>query len=191
MTAIMATACIGFGSNEGNRLDYCDRAITLLGLLPHSRLAATSALYETEPVIDGAEPGPGWFLNGVVLLETDITPQSLLKVCHEIERALGRNEDRRKGPRTLDLDLLLYDEQVIREPELTVPHPRLHQRRFVLTPLADVVPGWRHPVLHRTVAELLQELDDRSVVRALDPQPHGRYGSRPSCGPARPDEPPA
>jgi 2-amino-4-hydroxy-6-hydroxymethyldihydropteridine diphosphokinase len=187
----MATACIGFGSNEGNRLDYCDRAITLLGLLPHSRLAATSSLYETEPILEGAEPGPGWFLNGVVRLDTDITPQSLLKVCLEIERALGRNEERRKGPRTLDLDLLLYDDRVIQEPDLTVPHPRLHQRRFVLTPLADVAPDWRHPVLDRTVAELLLELADRSIVRPLDPQPQGRYGSRPSCGTFRPDEPSA
>ena len=88
----MATAFIGFGSNVGNRLDYCDRAMTLLGLLPHSRLTATSPLYETEPVRDGAEPGPEWFLNGVVRLETDITPQSLLNVCLEIERALCRHE---------------------------------------------------------------------------------------------------
>ncbi|HEX2055811.1 MAG TPA: 2-amino-4-hydroxy-6-hydroxymethyldihydropteridine diphosphokinase, partial [Nitrospiraceae bacterium] len=117
----MATALIGFGSNEGNRLDYCDRAITLLGLLPHSRLAAISALYETEPISDGADPGKGWFLNGVVRLETDVTPQSLLNVCLEIERALGRKEEKRKGPRTLDLDLLFYDDRVIREPKLTVP----------------------------------------------------------------------
>ncbi|MCK6501038.1 MAG: 2-amino-4-hydroxy-6-hydroxymethyldihydropteridine diphosphokinase, partial [Nitrospira sp.] len=143
----MATAFIGFGSNLGNRVDFCDRAVTLLSLLPHSRLHAVSSLYETEPVDDGAAPGPEWFLNGVVQIETDIAPKSLLEVCREIERALGRDPEYRRGPRTLDLDLLLYDDAVLDEPDLILPHPRLHQRRFVLTPLAELDPDRRHPVI--------------------------------------------
>ncbi len=179
----MATAFIGFGSNLGNRIDFCDRAVTLLGLLPHSRLEAVSSLYETEPIEDGAALGPAWFLNGAVQIETNITPKSLLEVCREIERALGRDQDNRKGPRTLDLDLLLYDDLVLKETDLTVPHPRLHQRRFVLAPLVELDPERHHPVLGKSLRELLDRLADRSVVRLLDPQPNSRYGSRPACSP--------
>jgi 2-amino-4-hydroxy-6-hydroxymethyldihydropteridine diphosphokinase len=175
------TAFIGYGSNVGNRLDFCDRAITLLSLLPHSEVTAVSPLYETQPVMDHAHPGEGWFLNGVVELHTDVTPHSLMLVCREIERSLGRDEDDRKGPRTLDLDILFYGQCIMDGADLVVPHPRLHQRRFVLAPMADLDPSWTHPVLHRTVAELLHELTDASVVTRLDPQPSTRYGSRPGC----------
>jgi 2-amino-4-hydroxy-6-hydroxymethyldihydropteridine diphosphokinase len=175
------TVFIGFGSNVGNRLDFCDRAVTLLSLLPHSELVAVSPLYETEPVLDGAQPGESWFLNGVVQMKTDVTPRSLMTVCREIERSLGRDEDHRHGPRTLDLDILFYGRRVINEPDMVVPHPRLHQRRFVLVPLADLDSSWQHPSLHRTVGELLAEATDRSAVRRLDPQPSTRYGSRPAC----------
>jgi 2-amino-4-hydroxy-6-hydroxymethyldihydropteridine diphosphokinase len=179
----MATAFIGFGSNLGNRIDFCDRAVTLLGLLPHSRLDALSSLYETEPIEDGAAPGPEWFLNGVAQIETDIAPKSLLEICREIERALGRDQENRQGPRTLDLDLLLYDDCILNEPALTIPHPRLHQRRFVLAPLVELDPDRRHPTLVRSLRDLLARLDDVSIVRRLDPQPNSRYGSRPACSP--------
>lgn len=177
------TVFIGFGSNVGNRQDFCDRAVTLLSLLPHSEVVGISPLYETQPVLDHAHPGEEWFLNGAIQLHTDVTPNSLIMVCREIERSLGRDENDRKGPRTLDLDLLFYGQRIIDEPDLVVPHPRLHQRRFVLAPLADLDPAWEHPVLHRTVAALLTELTDTSVVRRLDPQPSTRYGSRPGCSP--------
>jgi len=177
----METVFIGFGSNRGDRVDYCDRAVTLLSLLPQSRLSGVSLLYETEPVRDMTDPGPGWFLNGVVQLETNITPASLLSMLQEIERALGRDEDHRSGPRTIDLDLLFYGERVINDAGLTVPHPRLHLRRFVLLPLNELDPLWVHPILNRTVAQLLTEANDQAQVQLLFPQPSTRYGSRPTC----------
>lgn len=177
----METVFIGFGSNVGDRVDFCDRAVTLLSLLPHSRLQGVSLLYETEPVRDQIDPGEGWFLNGVVQLETNITPRSLLSTLQEIERALDRDEDNRSGPRTIDLDILFYGEHVIKEPGLAIPHPRLHQRRFVLMPMNELDPLWVHPTLNQSVAQLLTAARDQSQVRLLFPQPSTRYGSRPAC----------
>lgn len=175
------TVFIGFGSNVGDRLDFCDRAVTLLSLLPHSQLLGVSLLYETEPVNDHAQPGYGWFLNGVVQIETDITPNSLLTILREIERALGRDEENRSGPRTIDLDILFYGQRIIDEPDLAVPHPRMHQRRFVLMPLNELDPLFLHPSLQRTVSQLLAEAEKQPEVRLLFPQPSTRYGSRPTC----------
>ena len=172
---------IGFGSNLGNRVDFCDRTVTLLSLLPHSQLVAVSSLYETEPVPDAGTPGEGWFLNGVAQIETDLTPQSLLAVCREIERSLGRDPEHRSGPRTIDLDILFYGDRVFQEQELTVPHPRLHLRRFVLEPMVELEPTLVHPVLKQSVRQLLAQLTDKHQVRRLDPQPNTRYGSRPAC----------
>ena len=175
------TVFIGFGSNVGDRLDFCDRAVTLLSLLPHSQLLGVSLLYETEPVNDHAQPGDGWFLNGVVQIETNITPNSLLTILREIERALGRDEENRSGPRTIDLDILFYGQQIIDEPDLAVPHPRMHQRRFVLMPLNELDSLFLHPSLQRTVSQLLAEAEKQPEVRLLFPQPSTRYGSRPTC----------
>lgn len=174
-------AYIGFGSNVGDRVDFCDRAVTLLTLLPHSRVTGISLLYETEPVHDGTDLGDGWFLNGVVQLETDVTPKGLLAVLREIERSLGRDQDHRSGPRTIDLDLLFYGDRAITDPDLVVPHPRLHQRRFVLIPMSELDSLFVHPTLQRTITQLLEENTDTSEVRLLFPQPSTRYGSRPAC----------
>ena len=178
------TVFIGFGSNVGDRADYCSRAVTLLSLLPHSELTGLSSLYETEPIPDGGDPGSTWVLNGVVRLDTDVTPRSLLNVCREIESALGRDQEHRKGPRTMDLDILSYGTRTIDDAGLVIPHPRLHRRRFVLVPLAEVEPTWVHPVLGRPVTELLQLLDDPAQIRKLDPQPSVLNKMRPACSPS-------
>lgn len=167
----METVFIGLGSNVGDRVDFCTRATKLLSLLPHSRVTGVSLLYETEPINDGTSPGDGWFLNGVVQIETAVPPRRLLSILREIEQALGRDQDNRSGPRTMDLDLLFYGDRTITEPDLIVPHPRLHQRRFVLMPLSEIAPLWTHPISQRSMRQLLDEVEDRSEVRLLSPQP--------------------
>lgn len=160
----MVEAYIGIGSNLGDRRDLCSRALGLLGMLPHSRLMAYSSAYETAPVGDVGGP----FLNMVARVDTELPVGRLMSILQETERGLGRDIARRTGPRTMDLDLLLYGDQVIHDGELVVPHPRLHERRFVLTPLADVTRNLVHPVLGQTVSTLLAALRDPHDVRRLD-----------------------
>lgn len=172
---------IGFGSNAGDRFDLCERAVSLLALLPKTKVTGISSLYETEPVADVGDPGPGKFINGVVRLETDLPPARLLGACRDIEDALGRDQAHRRGPRTMDLDLLAYGQLVLDDGRVHIPHPRLPLRRFVLTPLAELDPAWSHPVLHRSAQELLAQLDDAFEVRRLDTALDTSFGSLPSC----------
>lgn len=172
---------IAFGSNAGDRQELCDRAVALMHLLPLSRVTGVSSYYESEPIDPQGILGPIWFYNGVVRLETTLSPQRLLDILHETERALGRDEDNRRGPRTMDFDIVFFGQQVIEQPGLTVPHPRLHQRRFVLEPLVEVDPDWTHPVFHRSAKELLESLTDTSQVNKLDVIPGAKYGSRQAC----------
>ncbi len=160
----MVEAYIGIGSNLGDRRDFCARALGLLGLLPHSRLIAYSSAYETEPVGDVGGP----FLNLVARVDTELPARRLLGILQETERGLGRDIARRAGPRTLDLDLLFYGEQVIHDCDLVVPHPRLHERRFVLIPLAELTRNLVHPVLGQTISTLLAAIRDPHEVQRLE-----------------------
>lgn len=126
-----------------------------------------SRWYETEPVPKSDQP---WFVNGVALVESDLSPEALLGALHDLESEMGRLRRERWEARILDLDLLAYD-GVIRGEGVVLPHPRLHERAFVLRPLQDVAPGWSHPVLKKTAAELLEECDISAGVRILPERP--------------------
>jgi 2-amino-4-hydroxy-6-hydroxymethyldihydropteridine diphosphokinase len=160
----MVEAYIGIGSNLGDRRDLCSRALGLLGMLPHSRLIAHSSAYETEPVGDVG----GAFVNLVARVDTELPVRRLLSILQETERGLGRDLDRRSGARTMDIDLLFYGDEVIHDGELIVPHARLHERRFVLAPLAELTRNLVHPVLGQTVSTLLAALHDPHGVRRME-----------------------
>jgi len=153
MDANMMETGLSLGSNMGDRMANLVAARRRIGALSGVRLRASSPVYETEPVDSTAQR---WFFNQVTEAETDLFPLQLLARLQHIERALGRVRTVAKGPRTIDIDILLYGQAVVRRPELEIPHPRMAERRFVLAPLADLAPDLRHPVTRRTVRELLE-----------------------------------
>ncbi len=128
------------------------------------RVVACSRLYWTEPV--GVE-STVWFINGAASLETNLSPKDLLGSLLRIEAEMGRERSLPGAPRTIDLDLLFYNDKVIKSPGLSVPHPRIQERKFVLVPLYDIAPNYVHPVLRQTVAQLLEQCPDRNTVQLL------------------------
>lgn len=148
-------AYIGLGSNMGDRRAYIDQAVKELDALDSCKVRRISQIRETEPYGNTQQDK---FLNGVLCLETVLKPERLLQELLEIEAHAGRTRDVHWGPRTLDLDLLLYDNDVIRRPELTVPHQDMQNRKFVLEPLCELAPSYRHPALHKTIRQLYEEL---------------------------------
>ncbi len=141
----------------GDKAGHIRAALDKLAGLDETNVLARSPLYRTEPV---GYTDQDWFVNAAALLETGLAPQRLVRALLEIEAELGRVREERWGPRVIDLDLLFYEQQVIDEAELQLPHPRLHERRFVLTPLADVAPDWLHPLLNMTPGRMLESLPE-------------------------------
>jgi 2-amino-4-hydroxy-6-hydroxymethyldihydropteridine diphosphokinase len=150
------TAYIALGSNLGDRSAYLDQALRLLREQPSVHVGRISSYHETEPV--GGPPGQGPYLNAAAEIQTGLSPHELLRILMDVENRLGRVRQERFGPRTIDLDLLLYDNLILAEPDLTVPHPRLHERLFVLEPLAEIAPQALHPGLGQTALDLLRRL---------------------------------
>lgn len=156
-----ATAYIALGSNLGDREGLIRAAIRALNAVPGIRVTRVSSLLENAAV--GGPAGSPSFLNAAAELQTSLEPAELLSRMLEIERSLGRVRRERWSPRTIDLDLLLYEDQVIDTQELRVPHPRMHERWFVLKPLTELVPDATHPVLNRAIAVLLSDLNRRAT----------------------------
>jgi 2-amino-4-hydroxy-6-hydroxymethyldihydropteridine diphosphokinase len=156
---------IALGSNVGDKLLQCRKAISEILKLDCHRLLARSSFYKTLPLGHIAQD---WFVNGVIKLETELEPHKLLRSLKALESRLGRRETFRWGPRSIDLDLLFYDDKQIRSEELALPHPLLHERQFVLAPLAEIDPHLVHPVLGKTIRELLIQLkEDQGVEKIL------------------------
>ena len=153
------TVYLSLGSNLGDRAGNLQEAIRLIER--EGAIKGVSSFYETEPVDFPDQP---WFLNCVVALESSAPPERLMVELLKIEQNMGRLRMQHKGPRIIDIDILLYSDRVIDTPELKIPHPAMHQRRFVLEPLAEIAPGAKHPLLQKTVGELLNALPDGQEV---------------------------
>ncbi|HLI33594.1 MAG TPA: 2-amino-4-hydroxy-6-hydroxymethyldihydropteridine diphosphokinase [Terriglobia bacterium] len=156
----MKRVYLSLGSNVGDRIERLQNA--LQGLAEDGiQVRRVSSFYKTEPV--DFQP-QAWFANCVAETETDLMPMQLLRACQRVERALGRRRGVAKGPRPIDIDILLYENIVVRSRELNIPHPRMEERRFVLIPLRELAPSLHHPVSQRTVQEMLHDTRDTSQV---------------------------
>jgi 2-amino-4-hydroxy-6-hydroxymethyldihydropteridine diphosphokinase len=155
-------AYLSLGSNVGDRADNLKAAITRLSTV--GTVLAVSSFYETEPVEFTAQP---WFLNCTLKFDTEKSSKELLIALLAIEQDMGRERKQDKGPRLIDIDILLFGECVADTAELTIPHPSMHERRFVLEPLTEIAPEMRHPVLKKTIRELRDELPSGQAIRKI------------------------
>jgi 2-amino-4-hydroxy-6-hydroxymethyldihydropteridine diphosphokinase len=165
-SAALEDVFIGLGSNIGDRFKNLTLAACSVLRIPEVEFVKASSLYETEPV--GMEGQP-WFLNAVLWIRSAIPPMELLSKLLEIERGMGRVRKEPWGPRVIDLDILIFGAMVVKGEFLEVPHPRMHERRFVLEPLAEIAPNLTHPVMGVTIADLLQRVDHSKKVFKVAP----------------------
>jgi 2-amino-4-hydroxy-6-hydroxymethyldihydropteridine diphosphokinase len=157
------TAYIALGSNLGDRHGHLHKALAALRKRPGIAVSRISSFHETAPV--GGPPGQGPYLNAAAELQTDLTPNELLRVLLDVEHQLGRVRGEHHGPRTIDLDLLLCGDEVRNDPELILPHPRMHERSFVLGPLAEIAPQVVHPILGQSIGELSQAVQGKESIQ--------------------------
>ena len=154
----MALVYLSLGSNIGDRVAFIQQAVNLLQAGNKTTLVRSSTLYETEP---WGNKSQNWFINAVVELKTQLSPEELLDFCQNIEKELGRVRDGvpRWGERTIDIDILFYNDKIINTPKLTIPHKHLHERAFTLVPLLELIPSFKHPVSGKTISELHDALE--------------------------------
>ncbi len=159
-------AHIALGSNLGDKVRQCEEGIRQIQEVDRNRLLARSSFYKTQPL---GYLDQDWFVNGVIKIETDLEPPELLRSLKEIESRLGRRETVRWGPRAIDLDILFFDDEMIQTGELIIPHPHLQERQFVLIPLVEIDRHLIHPLLQKTVLQLLENLkEDQGVEKLQD-----------------------
>ena len=176
----MARVFLALGANAGDRERNLRMALRLLDRA--CRVVAVSSLYRSDALVpEGAPPGPD-YLNAACEAETDLGPEALLRFVKEIEREIGRRPAPRWSARPIDIDILLYDEHVIETPELRVPHASMHERNFVLVPLAELAAGARHPLLKRTVGELAEDVDFGGLEHLAGPEWASEYGGAATGG---------
>lgn len=157
-------SAIALGSNMGESLAILEGAIKSLEKTPGITIKAKSSWYRTAPVGGPSQPD---YLNGAAILEVQLSPQKLLETLLNIEQEFGRVRQEHWGPRTLDLDVLLFDDLILETPDLQIPHPRMTQRAFVLVPLAEIAPDWIEPVSQEPISQLLQKLDCSDVSLSI------------------------
>lgn len=158
-------AYIGLGANLGEPRRQLEQALALLAAVEEVEVLKVSEFYLNPPL---GPPDQPWYVNAVAQVRTRLAPEELFRVLRQVEEALGRVRGKKWGPRLIDLDLLLYNGEVMAGPELVLPHPEMHKRAFVLAPLAEIAPGAWHPVLNKSAGELLKEIDPEAR-EALQP----------------------
>lgn len=155
-------AYLGLGSNLGDRIKNLGKAISQLSHHPLIKITSSSSFYETEPV---GYRNQGWFINQAIRIETTLCPIELLETIKGIERQLGREKGVKWGPRTIDIDILFYEDTILDTPHLTIPHPLIHERMFVLATLAEIAQSFIHPILDKTIREILIDITDKNLVK--------------------------